>query len=366
MEEKDKFEMFNQPDAFDKMLFDYYKNKATQLPLSTQSTIENALNSTKPKEENTTNNAILLKRVAVFVVSLGVITATTVYAKDIVNFISKIFTNSNSGIDKAVDNGYVQNVDMDFIKCGDIGVKVDYLLMDDKNLDISFVYKYYGDDVDFDSISSLKFTNLVIKDEKNNVLCSSFEDTLKMSDTNTLGTILKLNNEQVFEDDQTIKESLLVTSEKFPTSTTLYIQINSMTLVTDNNVKQHINGNWNFSIVLGDNIVTRESYEYSSTESPYVDNILTSLNNTSLSIELKLNTLFDEATLYRRNSIILKDENGNKYRPIEMLSQNNNTSEPYSSTITLTYPISIYDNPGKLYLHIDLDSSKQIDLELSK
>ena len=54
MEEKDKFEMFNQPDAFDKMLFDYYKNKATQLPLSTQSTIENALNSTKPKEENTT------------------------------------------------------------------------------------------------------------------------------------------------------------------------------------------------------------------------------------------------------------------------------------------------------------------------
>ena len=53
MEEKDKFEMFNQPDAFDKMLFDYYKNKATQLPLSTQSTIENALNSTKSKEENT-------------------------------------------------------------------------------------------------------------------------------------------------------------------------------------------------------------------------------------------------------------------------------------------------------------------------
>ena len=30
------------------------------------------------------------------------------------NFITSIFTNSTPGIDKAVDNGYVQNVDMDY------------------------------------------------------------------------------------------------------------------------------------------------------------------------------------------------------------------------------------------------------------
>ena len=362
MEEKDKFEMFNQPDAFDKMLFDYYKNKATQLPLSTQSTIENALNSTKSKEENTTKNAILLKRVAVFVVSLGVITATTVYAKDIVNFISKIFTNSNSGIDKAVDNGYVQNVDMDFIKCGDIGVKVDYLLMDDKNLDISFVYKYYGDDVAFDSMT---FGNLTIKDEEDNVLCAVSKNHSDANIFNALGTTVKSSNKIEFLDNTTIRESVLSFSNQFPASQVLHIEIVDIELMKNDNI-EYIDGNWNFSIRMDDKFVTRDSYEYSSTESPYVDNITTSLTNTSLSIELKLNTLFDEATLYRRNSIILKDENGNKYRPTKTRSQNINNTEPYSSTITLTYPISTYDNINKLYLHINLDSSKEIDLELSK
>lgn len=362
MEEKDKFEMFNQPDAFDKMLFDYYKNKATQLPLSTQSTIENALNSTKPKEENTTNNAILLKRVAVFVVSLGVITATTVYAKDIVNFISKIFTNSNSGIDKAVDNGYVQNVDMDFIKCGDIGVKVDYLLMDDKNLDISFVYKYYGDDIAFDSMT---FGNLTIKDEEDNVLCLMTEDDSNINTTNVLGLSTTSSSKVELLDNTSARESLLILSKKFPASKLLYIEITDIALTQNDNVK-YINGNWDFSIRIDDKFVTRNSYEYSSTKSPYVDNVVTSLNNTALSIELKLNTLFDEATLYSRNSIILKDENGNKYRPTKMRSQNISNTKPYSSTITLTYPISTYDNINKLYLHINLDSSKEIDLELSK
>ena len=49
-----------------------------------------------------------------------------------------------------------------------------------------------------------------------------------------------------------------------------------------------------------------------------------------------------------------------------MLSKNNNFSEPYSSSITLLYPISIYDDINKLYLHINLDSNKQMDIELSK
>lgn len=90
------------------------------------------------------------------------------------------------------------------------------------------------------------------------------------------------------------------------------------------------------------------------------------LNATSLSIEMHLNTLFDEATLYTRNAIILTDENNNTYRPTKMLSKNNNTFEPYSSTITLLYPISTYDNINKLYLHIVLSSDKQIDIELTK
>lgn len=359
MEEKNKFDTFDEIDDFDKMLFEYYDKQNNDIPLSTQETIENAL---KSKHKEKSNTITMLKRVAVFILSLGIITATTVYAKDIVNFITSLFTNSNPGIDKAVDNGYVQNVEMDFIKYNDVGVKVDYVLMDDHNLDLSFVYKYFDES---SHIDSLKFTNLAIKDEQDNVLCLLSENTTDISNVNIIGTSTKLLNEQQFLDNTTVRESLLVTSENFPTSQVLYIEITQMTLVIDNHVK-YVNGNWNFSINLDDQIVTRNSYEYSSSDSSYVDNFKTSLDATSLSIELQLNTLFDEATLYNRNAIILKDENNNTYRPTKMLSKNNNVSEPYNSTITLLYPISAYDNINKLYLHINLDSDKQIDIELSK
>lgn len=356
MEQKNKFDTFDKPDDFDKMLFDYYENKNENIPLSTQKAIENAFKD-KHKEKSTT--ITMLKRVAIFILSLGIITATTVYAKDIVNFITNIFTNSNPGIDKAVENGYVQNVDMDFITYNDVGVKVDYLLMDDHNLDISFVYKYFGEAT---NIKELKYADLSIKDEQNNVLCFVSEDT---TNTNVIDASIDSTKEQQFIDDTTIRDSLLITSKEFLNSKKLYIEISKITLTLNDEIK-YINGSWKFSINLDDNFVTRNSYEYSSTNSSYVDNIVTLLNATSLSIEMHLNTLFDEATLYTRNAIILTDENNNTYRPTKMLSKNNNTFEPYSSTITLLYPISTYDNINKLYLHIVLSSDKQIDIELTK
>lgn len=356
MEQKNKFDTFDKPDEFDKMLFDYYDKKNEEIPLSTQNAIENAFKD-KYKEKSTT--IMMLKRVAVFILCIGIVTATTVYAKDIINFITSIFTNSNPGIDKAVDNGYVQNVDMDFITYNDVGIKVDYLLMDDHNLDISFVYKYYGEII---NLKNMKYANLTIKDEENNILCFISED---ITNTNVLATSVDSTSEQQFIDNTTIRDSLLVTSKEFPSCQTLYVEISKMTLALDEEIK-NINGNWNFSINVDDKIVTRNSYEYSSTDNPYIDTIKNSITATSLSIELQLNTLFDEATLYSRNAITLKDENNNTYRPTKMLSKNTNTSEPYSSTITLLYPISIYDNINKLYLHINLDSDKQLDLEFSK
>ena len=357
MEQKNKFDAFNKPDEFDKMLFDYYDNKDEEIPLSTQKAIENAFKD-KNKEKSTT--IIMLKRVAVFILCIGIVTATTVYAKDIINFITSIFTNSTPGIDKAVDNGYVQNVDMDFITYNDVGVKVDYLLMDDKNLDISFVYKYNDESASIDGIT---FSNLTIKDEQNNTLCMILENDSNIKNVDILGTSAKSVNEPQFLDNSTVRESLLVSSENFPISQVLYIEITSMSLKMNNNI-EYVYGNWSFSINVDNKLVTRNSNKYSCSNSSYVDNITTYLNETTLSVELQLNTLFDETTLYTRNAITLKDENNNTYRPTKMLSKNNVSSN--SSNITLIFPISIYDNINRLYLHINLDSNKQLDLELTK
>lgn len=357
MEQQNKFQTFDKLDDFDKKLFNYYNNKPDEIPLSTQNTIENALEVTHNHKSATIT---ILKRVAVFILCIGIITTTTVYAKDIINFITSIFTNSTPGIDKAVDNGYAQNVEMDFIRYNEIGVKVDYVLMDEKSLDISFIYKYFKETA---TLKSIKISELTIKDEQNNIICFISENTI--SNSNIIGTNIFSSSNQQFIDNCSIRDSLLVTSQNFPSAKALYIEISKITLTLDKEIT-YIYGNWNFSISLEDKSVTRSSYNYSSIDTIYINKIDTFLNPTSLSIDLKLNVAFDELTLYTRNAITLKDEKNNTYRPIEMLSKNNNSSETPGSNITLLYPISIYDNINNLYLHIKLDTDKDIDVTFTK
>lgn len=361
MEQKNKFDTFDKPDDFDKMLFDYYDNKNEEVPLSTQNTIENAFKD-KHKEKSTT--IILLKRVAIFILCIGIVTATTVYAKDIINFITNIFINSTPGIDKAVDNGYVQNVDMDFITYNDIGVKVDYVLMDNNNLDISFVYKYYDDNIEIDNIS---FNTLSIKDENNNMLFWLSENAIPNNDGIVLlDTNAKFNNIEKNIENKTIRSSLLLTSENFPNSQILTISISSIAIKI-NNQSTYVDGNWNFSINLDNKFVTRNSSEYhSNSTSPYVDSVKTSLSNTSLIIELNFNVLLDEMNFIRPTNITLYDNNNVNYNYTNLNIKNISTVEPYSSVMTITYPITSYDNIDSLCLHINLSSENSIDVKLLK
>lgn len=361
MEQKNKFETFDTTDEFDKMLFQYYENKNDDIPLSTKDAIENAF-----KDKHTDNKAstiIMLKRVAIFILSFGIITVTTVYAKDIVNFITSIFTNSNPGIDKAIDNGYIQNVDMDFIKYNNVGVKVDYVLMDDHNLDISFVYKYFDEDI---TLNNITFTDITIKDENNNILYNICSNNLANTDLDIIYEYSSLKAEPEYLDTSTLKNSLLVTSSNFPRSHILYINISRIDVKLNDSTK-HIDGNWNFSINLENKFVYRSTSEYNVTNNDYIDNVLTNLTDTSLMIELQLNTVLNNTYVLKRGNITLLDSNNTNYSYTQISSGNNiDTTKAYTSIIKLTYPITAYDNTDNLYLHIELDENKTIDLELLK
>ncbi len=346
-------------DNLDKFLFDAYeKNK--DIPLSTQNIIDNTIDNlfAEKNVKHKKSFNFVLKRVAVLVISLSVVTASTVFAKDIINFFTSIFTNSNKGVDTAVENGYVQNVDMDFIEDNNLGVKVDYVLMDDHNLNISFVYKYLGDDVS--QITGLNYMDLTIKDENENVLYRSSKDN---QNDNMVSNITKYTNNQQIIDNTTIRSSLLAASNNFPKSEMLYISINNISL-NSNDELINVNGNWNFSINLADKFIYRTSYKYNCSDNKYINNIETLLTDTSLKITLQLNTPFNKNMIYLYNSIILKDVDNKVYSYTEMSSKNTSDS---TSSITLFYPITIYDtNIDKLFLHIDLDTDKSIDIELLK
>lgn len=361
MEEKNKFDTSDNLDDFDKMLFDYYDKQNDDIPFSTQLTIENAL---KNRRSEKSNYFSLLKKVAVFIACIGIVTATTVYAKDIVSFISNIFTNSNPGIDKAVENGYVQNVDMDFIVCNDVGVKVDYLLMDDHNLDISFVYKYFGEDINPDNII---FNDLSIVDESNNLIfCFSEKQVSYQKDFNIIKTNAKFTESQNLINTQSIRSSLLLSSENFPKSKILTFFISNISITLDN-TKNNIIGNWDFSINIENKFAQRNTYTYNTiSSSNFINSIETSLGNTSLIINLNLNFWLDELNFLRPSNIRLYDNNNINYVYTNLDIKNLSNNEPYNSVMSITYPITVYDKIDTLYLHINLDSEHSIDIKLLK
>ena len=341
-------------DKIDDFLYNFYKQNQ-DIPHSTKLTIDNTIDKIFDKKKKKSNfNITILKKVAVVVLTVGIFTASTVFAKDIIEFLNRIFTNSHDGINSAVDNGYAQNVNMEFIVCNDIGIKVDYVLMDNNNLDISFVYKYYKDDV---HLNNVNFTDLSITDEKGNMLCDLSQDTI-LNTTKFTETMAKFDEHEIL-DDTTIRNSLLLSSNYFPTSKKLYLEINSVSLNVDDNILE-IDGNWNFSIDLNNNSVQKTSFECNYNSS-YIDDVQTVLTNTSLAVTLKLNTILDEMLITKYNSILLKDNFNINYLPVKVLSKNfqNNTSE-----IKLYFPITIYNTDiNKLFLHIDITSDKSIDIE---
>lgn len=354
MKNKNKLDIFNNPDSFDKKMFEYYENKKENIPFSTQHVIENAF-SKKEKVKQPINN--LVKRIAIFIIAFGVMTMGAVYAKNIIGFITGIFNNTNHGIEKAAENGYIQNIEMDYIESNNIEVKTDYLTMDDKSLAISFIYKYRGEELD---IKSIKANKMKLMDDKNNIICYISDEPI--INTDIIGTNIDSTSEPVLIDKYCVRDSLLVTAKQFPASQILYVDISQVQITLNDNKTLYIDGNWNYSINIENKLVTRTSYEYKVSNDIFVDKAEITLNQTSLSIALKLNTTFDERRLYSHNAITLKDENNVMYIPTEMLSKNNSEN----STINLCYPISCYDNINILYLHILLSDNKEVNLKLEK
>ena len=82
------------------------------------------------------NKHSIFKSIAIAYCMLLSITGV-VFAKDIGTFISNLFgANSSGGVQTAVDNGYVKEVEPAYIESDGIEFSVDSFLIDDYNLDI--------------------------------------------------------------------------------------------------------------------------------------------------------------------------------------------------------------------------------------
>ncbi len=202
-------------DEIDELLYSYFKQNR-EIPESTSKVIETTLYTEKSTKTKSTKNMhkfrFILSKVAIFILSISVIGTGVAFASDISDFFKNLFGLNDVGINNAsvvsaIENNYVQNVDMDYIKINDeYSIKIDYLMMDDINL--YTVFNMYSDN-GFDTNYRISILDLKILADDEVIF-----DNASREDTSI--NIVSGWNEIKQEERNSKRELLFLMSDKFP------------------------------------------------------------------------------------------------------------------------------------------------------
>lgn len=300
-----------------------------------------------------------------FFILLIFVTSGIVFAKNYKNLINSFMM--GSGIDNAIDNGYIETVNMEYensnviisndegayiLDNSNIGIKVVDFLIDDTNLSTHFDIKLdekIQNIIDINEITQIEINNITILDEKNNKI-------------NEVGCGINYFIEEKNKDYDTISYTYnLYTNNKFPNSKKLYYEIKNLT-IKDKQKSIYLDGKWKFSLSIPEEMVQRTSIEYEVVDCDNKDfNVYTAkVTNTGFEIGItinnvktlenpldKLETFKEELNEKYENGEISLDELNRLYKEREDAE---NVSEQYSEYLLSRIPIKIdndYEKQGK-------------------
>ena len=277
----------------------FKEHRNCELPEDIQITIDATLDNIKNSSRKKYLFSKILAGCAIFLFAF-----TVVFAKDIKNLANNIFNyqfNGNQGIQKAVDKGYIQNIDMDYIETNNIKFKVDYVTMDDSILAINFNFLLDRDASEYKGIS---FYNMKIYDDSNNMIYT--EEEKYPNDGISLGIGI---SKTIFINENNLVQSFLIESDRFPKNKIIRITFDKIILYNENKGKpitQQIDGNFDITVQLDEKFYNRETVNYNI--KPMQTNNIIDLSKVFLT-ETSLNFVFNNSDL-NKLSIDIKNENG--------------------------------------------------------
>lgn len=311
------------------------------------------------------------KKVVIAACAFLVLTTGLVFSKEIETITKRLFTNTTKAIDLAVENGYVQNVDMNFVEDKDIGIKVDNIILDEISLDISFCYKVKDSNIKEMRISKY---NITTGDGKPINSTEGKYEEIPLANSINWG-----DHTQIKTSDTTFSDSVLFTLRDLNYNLDkINIEIYEVKLIYDD-VIEEVQGKWNFNIEISESMKKSSKVEFKMKgTNDKVEDCIGTLSPTGLSIELKLKEPFDIQTWFDENVsklaekgifeeyetvpfYIIKD--GNVIIPYEMGGSDMPLEkEEIGKVQVIKYnDIGIFENVNQIELHICM-SDEQIVL----
>lgn len=237
---------------------------------------------------------IMKKRIIATTCVGMILMSGVVFAANIDN-IKDYFRGLGSGIDTAIENGYVENPEMDYVgsnttlskKTGTIvkdvkvDAKIEDFLMDDLNLSTQFSFEFdekIHSYIDLNNISDITLNDLFVRDEENRLIYSGTdEDTFeKYCKENNLNYVFgEYDNEKYFNNGLNWFPSFIskeasfakltynMYSEGFPKSKKLYFSFSKITITEHNDSNEIIiQGNWEIELDVPEKMYNRTSESY--------------------------------------------------------------------------------------------------------
>ncbi len=376
-------------DDFDEKLFNYFENN-----IEVPEKIKNGIWEVNLKNDNKIINIFNIKKVAIVAMSLVTVSSGVVFAKDI---FQKIF-NDNKGVDTAVEHNYVYSVpETEYSNLENNTVKIDDLIMDDYTLDLNMKIDF-DNYIDITNIKDIKFYDLIITDDKNNILYSSNNETSKnfcnsINIDNSYDNIEKLTTntsssyfiKHAYKNSLVMSINLSASDEKFPLSEKLTVSFNTIELTKDNeNCK--ITGNWKTDILIPQKFLNRQSTIYNAVycnnENVYKDSIKAEVYETGMNFEMtmywgnyqevcarieelrKKDVLSSQ--LIKQEKSYVENENGEKFYPAQSTSSDGGYSFGETGRLIKweTFNLTKFDMTKTLKVVLTTIDDEQIIIEL--
>lgn len=373
------------PDKYNTMIYETLRN----LP-------ERNVVKIKRRETNNSSKTKILVAAACCTMFL---TTGIVFADEITRAVKNIF-NYSKGVEKAIENDYIEVPAQQIAESNGINIEVKNFLMDD--YDLSFTFKVHVEDTElFNKISNINLNDMIITDEENNILyCQNKEMFDKYCETNNLDYVYGEYNEKYLsaerenyissKNENDIYLIYNLNTNKFPKSKSINIDIPNIKFELTENVEAIANGDWNLKLDVPEKFYNRECEIY-TVESCNNPNVLVtdfSVYNTGTNISLEMNTKSvlskdnnDEETFknwYKElrkskkkivTEFYLQDELGNKYFPVENSSDDGIIHYGMDGNIIVNQKLDFttYDGLGrmKLYIKFNLyDQESNVEIKL--
>ena len=208
------------------------------------------------------------------VMMISGITFATIYIKNVFG------ENTRQGTNTAIQNGYIDNVNTEYIESSKTKISVEYILMDDASLNLLF--NINSKEFQCNANTRVKFKDMIITDEQKNIIfcdagnytgyekyckTNNMEYDILMSNVHGIGYGLNITE----YGDDSCKLSYTINSESNPKSKKLYIHFSEIEIVNSsygNNLENesikttNLIGEWNIKINVPKEFYERKTYQY--------------------------------------------------------------------------------------------------------